>query len=106
MRTPAEALERLHRAEQSGALAAFADRYGLSLIVVFGSTARGEPTARDLDVAVGSRTGDLDPVRVVTALMELAGTEQIDLLDLDRAGPVARQHALVPGIPLHEHPAG
>jgi predicted nucleotidyltransferase len=106
MTTPGEALERLRRAEASGELARFADRHGLSLIVVFGSAARGEPLARDLDVAVGSRTGDLDPVRVITGLMDLSGTDKVDLLDLGRAGPVARQHALVPGEPLYEHLTG
>jgi predicted nucleotidyltransferase len=57
MTTPAEALERLRRAEASGELADLAERLGLGLIVAFGSAARGESTARDLDIAVGSRSG-------------------------------------------------
>jgi hypothetical protein len=58
---------------------------------------RGELDARNLDVAVGSRarTG-LDVVALICALMDLIDNDRIDLLDLDRAGPVARQHALVP----------
>ena len=106
MTTPAQALDRLRHAEASGELAALAERHGLSLVVVFGSAARGEPTARDLDVAVGSRLADLDAVRLVMELMDLTGSDAVDLLDLDRAGPVARQHALVPGEPLYEYPAG
>ncbi len=93
MTTPAQALDRLRQAEASGELAALAERHGLSLVVVFGSAARGEPTARDLDVAVGSRLADLDAVRLVMELMDLTGSDAVDLLDLDRAGPVARQHA-------------
>jgi predicted nucleotidyltransferase len=104
--TPAEALERLRRAEASGVLAELAERLGLGLVVAFGSAARGEATARDLDIAVASRSGDLHPTHVVLALMDLTGTDDVDLLDLDRAGPVARQHALVPGEPLYEFPPG
>lgn len=106
MTTPAAALERLRRAEIDGELAELALQHELSLVVVFGSAARGEPAPRDLDVAVMSRTGRLNPVAVVVALMELTGTDCVDLLDLDRAGPVARQHALVPGEPLYEFPPG
>ena len=100
--TPAEALERLRRAEASGELAVLAEGLSVGLVVAFGSAARGDSTARDLDIAVASRSGDLDPTVVVLALMDLTGTDDVDLLDLDRAGPVARQHALVPGEPLYE----
>jgi hypothetical protein len=43
---------------------------------------------------------------VITDLMELADTDRVDLLDLDRAGAVARRHALVPGEPLYEYRPG
>jgi hypothetical protein len=74
---------------------------------MFGSASRGQPDARDLDIAVGShtRTG-LDAVAVICALMDLVDSDHVDLLDLDRAGPVARQHALVPGDPLYEYRPG
>jgi hypothetical protein len=45
--------------------------------------------------SVHGRTG-LDVVALICALMDLIDNDRIDLLDLDRAGPVARQHALVP----------
>lgn len=107
MTTPAQALERLRAAERSGELARLADELGLALVVVFGSAERGEPAARDLDVAVGARSGTrLDLVAVVNALIDLTGFDRIDVMDLDRAGPVARQHALVPGDPLYEASEG
>lgn len=62
----------------SGELARLAERFGLGLVVVFGSAARGEPAARDLDIAVGSRRGRLDAAAVVVALMDLTGTEAVD----------------------------
>lgn len=106
MTTPTDGLRRLREAEASGLLGELADQLGLSLVVVFDSAARGAARPRDLDVAVGSRTGDLDPVAVVSALMDLVGIDEVDVLDLERAGPVARQHALVPGEPLYEFPVG
>lgn len=101
--SPVDAAHRLRSAAVDGRLNALADAHSLSLVVLFGSASRGQPDARDLDIAVGARarTG-LDVVAVICALMDLAGSDRVDLLDLDRAGPVARQHALVPGDPLYE----
>ncbi|HEX4101670.1 MAG: nucleotidyltransferase domain-containing protein [Pseudonocardiaceae bacterium] len=105
--SPLDAAHRLRGAAVDGRLEALADAYGLSLVVMFGSAARGQPDARDLDIAIGSRarTG-LDVVAVICALMDLVDSDRVDLLDLDRAGPVARQHALVPGDPLYEYRPG
>jgi predicted nucleotidyltransferase len=101
--TPAEALDALRAAERSGELGRLADEFGLALIVVFGSADRGEPDARDLDVAVSARPGTrVDPLVVVNALVDLTRFDGVDVMDLDRAGPVARQQALVPGEPLYE----
>ncbi len=105
--SPILAAQRLRSAAVEGRLASLAEMHSLSLVVLFGSASRGDPDAHDLDVAVGScaRSG-LDVVAVICALMDLADSDRIDLLDLDRAGPVARQHALVPGEPLYEYRAG
>ncbi|MGH3770602.1 MAG: nucleotidyltransferase family protein [Pseudonocardiaceae bacterium] len=105
--TPLDAARRLRDAAVDGRLETLADHHGLSLVVLFGSASRDQPDARDLDVAVGSRarTG-LDAVAVICALMDLVDHDRVDLLDLDRAGPVARQHALVPGDPLYEYRPG
>lgn len=105
--TPLDAARRLHDAAVDGRLEALADNHGLALVVMFGSASRGQPGARDLDVAVGSRArSGLDTLAVICALMDLVDHDRVDLLDLDRAGPVARQHALVPGDPLYEHQPG
>lgn len=105
--SPVDAAHRLRSAAVDGRLNALADAHSLSLVVLFGSASRGQPDAPDLDIAVGARarTG-LDVVAVICALMDLAGSDRVDLLDLDRAGPVARQHALVPGDPLYEYRPG
>lgn len=105
--TPVDAARRLRAAALDGRLEDLAGAHGLSLVVLFGSASTGEPGARDLDVAVGSRArSGLNVIGVICALMDLVGSDRVDLLDLDRAGPVARQHALVPGEPLYEYQAG
>lgn len=105
--SPLDAARRLGDAAADGRLETLAEAHGLSLVVMFGSASRGEPDARDLDIAVGSRarTG-LDVVTVICALMDLVDSDRVDLLDLDRAGPVARQHTPVPGDPLYEYRPG
>ncbi|HET9254388.1 MAG TPA: nucleotidyltransferase domain-containing protein [Pseudonocardiaceae bacterium] len=104
---PIGAARRLREAAVDGRLEALAEAHGLSLVVLFGSASRGEPDARDLDVAVGSRErARIDMIEVICALMELAEYDSVDLLDLDRAGPVACQRALVPGDPLYEYRRG
>ncbi|MGH3898823.1 MAG: nucleotidyltransferase family protein [Pseudonocardiaceae bacterium] len=105
--SPIDAAQRLRGAAVDGRLEALAKVHGLSLVVLFGSASRGQHDARDLDVAVGSRARNgLDVVTMICVLMELVDSDHIDLLDLDRAGPVARQHALVPGEPLYEYRPG
>lgn len=104
--TPAEALRTLRTAVEDGRLDDFVERHGLRLLVVFGSAERGEPTARDLDIAVSARPGErFDLLDLINALLDLTGSDDVDLLDLDRAGPVARQHALF-GEPLYESEPG
>ncbi|PZS37848.1 MAG: hypothetical protein DLM62_16950, partial [Pseudonocardiales bacterium] len=67
--SPVGAAHRLRSAAVDGRLEALADAHSLSLVVMFGSASRGQPDARDLDIAVGARarTG-LDVVTVICAL--------------------------------------
>ncbi|MEU6858035.1 nucleotidyltransferase domain-containing protein [Glycomyces sp. NPDC046736] len=103
MTTPVQALDRLRRAAASGALEALADRFGLDLVVVFGSTAKGAPQPRDLDIAVSSRGGrKLALLEVYEAFTAITGPCDIDVMVLDRADPVARYEALLGTIPLYE----
>lgn len=78
-----------------------AQRHGLDLVVAFGSAvlAPGEP--RDLDLAVRCPTR-IDVLAVLQDVYELTGFEEVDLLDLRRAGEVAAYEALEHGVVLHE----
>lgn len=94
-----EALRRLRAAVGDGRLDALADENGLRLLVLFGSAGRGE-AARDLDLAYLA-DHDTDHWRLLADLVDLAGTELIDLVDLAEANVLLRAEALV-GEPLLE----
>ncbi|THV40944.1 nucleotidyltransferase family protein [Glycomyces buryatensis] len=108
MTTPIEGLHRLRRAAASGELAALCERYGLDLLVVFGSTAKGKAEPRDLDIAVSTRRGRsrLALLDLYEALTAVTGPCDIDVMVLDRADPVARREALLGTIPIYEHTPG
>jgi len=72
---------------------------------VFGSTAQGAEDPRDLDVAVRLED-DARLLDVLEALVALTGVERLDVLDLNRAGVVARERALVGSIALYEREPG
>lgn len=105
--TPAEALQRLRGAAASGALGAFCLRHHVRVLTVFGSAGRGEENARDLDVGVlVERDKDFDLISAITELIELAGTDDVDLAHLNRGGPVIRERALVGSVLLYESRRG
>ena len=107
MTTPVQALDRLRRAATSGELGALSDRFGLDLVVVFGSTAKGAAAPKDLDIAVATRRGRRPALlELYEAFTELTGPCDIDVMVLDRADPVARYEALLGTIPLYEHTPG
>ncbi|ROP34583.1 hypothetical protein [Pseudokineococcus lusitanus] len=111
--TALQALATLRAAADDGRLAALCRRHDVDLVTAFGSAVRvdragaEEPAPRDLDVAVrfAGRRGDL--VAVVTDLVDLLGLAAVDVMDLGRAGVVARSRALGPAAePLHEAAPG
>jgi predicted nucleotidyltransferase len=105
--TPADGLVRLRAAAASGELDALCERHGVRVLTVFGSTARDEPTARDLDIGVLTEPGaHVDPLALIADLVALTGVQDIDLADLNRAGPVLRERALVGAVPLFENAPG
>jgi hypothetical protein len=53
--SPLDAARRLRGAAVDGRLEALAEMHDLSLVVMFGSASRGQPDARDLDLAPVSR---------------------------------------------------
>ena len=100
---PREGLSRLRAAALDGRLDELCRRHSIRVLTVFGGAARPDGDPRDLDVAVGFeplRAGDvlglLDDLSVIT------GSDDVDLLVLERAGPVARERALVQCLPLYE----
>lgn len=96
-----EVAERLRGDESHEVLDVLCRRYGVSLLVLFGSAAVGHPSPGDIDVA--ARFDRYEPGAVLAFLDELAEaarTDRLDLLVLNTAGPVAREQALVFGTPL------
>lgn len=73
--------------------------------MAFGSVLR--PTGVPHDVLAVRWAGqDIDVLGLLDELVELAGSSQLDLMDLASAGPVARERALVGGVPLVEDSPG
>ena len=75
---------------------------GLRLLVLFGSRARGEATARsDWDLGYLGETS-FDREGLLADVVAAAGTEAIDLVDLDRAGGLVRFRAARDAVVLFE----
>ncbi len=103
MTGPADGLARLRTAAGTGELDAFCARHRVRVLTVFGSAARGEPTARDLDIGLLVEFGHrFDLLAAVNELIELTGTDAVDVVHLNRGGPVIRERALAGSIGLYE----
>ena len=103
-------MRRLQAAADSGGLDDLAQRHGVRVMTVFGSTARGEPDARDLDIGVlfeagGPRRSLVDDGQLIHELEMLTGTV-IDVAVVDKAGPLFRDRALARAVPVWESEAG
>jgi predicted nucleotidyltransferase len=104
--TPQEGLAALQTAAESGELDKLCARHRVRVLTVFGSTARGEPNPRDLDVGVLFEPGtNPDYLAIIADLMELTGAN-VDFVHLNRGGPVIRERALVGSVALHESEHG
>lgn len=88
-------------AQQQG-LDELCSRLGIELLVLFGSAARAGQEPHDVDVAVRFTATSGDVLTLLNDLYLLTGFEDFDLLDLRRAGPVARERALVGCVPLYQ----
>ncbi len=99
----AEPLTRPYQAADDGRLAELCQRLGVVLVTVLGSAAQDAATARDLDVAVlfGQRTRSA-PLELINELVVITGTEDVDLMVLDEADPIARFNATAGALPLYE----
>jgi uncharacterized protein YutE (UPF0331/DUF86 family)/predicted nucleotidyltransferase len=101
------AVLRLRHAAELGGLDEFCARHQVRVLTVFGSAGRGEPHPRDLDVGLLTEPGAaLNTTVAVLDLVELAGTEFLDVADLARSGPVLRERALVGSVALYESEPG
>lgn len=78
---------------------------GLRLVLLFGSAARGEVGAEDLDLGVLG-TGPVDAVALTNQLVRRLGVQQVDVTDLRRADPVLLAQAARDGVPLYEGSPG
>lgn len=75
---------------------------GLRVLLLFGSRARGEShSASDWDFAYLA-DGTFDLPAFLGALVEIVGSDAIDLVDLDRAGGLLRFRAARDGVTLFE----
>lgn len=104
---PRAALGRLRGAASSGELDEACRRHRVRLLAAFGSATRPERDPGDLDLAVGFEhdvTGDL--LVLLEDLSRIAGTDRLDVMDLGRADPVARERGLVGTVPLFESERG
>lgn len=100
--SPRVALSRLSSAAESGELAALCRAYGIALMVAFGSVLDPQVEPRDLDLAVRGDTEQVDVLGLLDALARLGAGEQVDLMVLNHAGPVARERALVGALVLFQ----
>lgn len=103
--TPEQALAQLQTMAADGRLDELCDRLGIGLLVAFGSAATGPPPASDLDLAVRLHPGR-DLVVTTSALIAELHCDDIDVLDLDRAGIAARAAAFTNAVPLFEDEVG
>jgi len=78
---------------------------GYRLIVLFGSAARGEEWAGDVDIAVMGET-PLDLVAVTNTWIQSVGFQHIDICDLRRADPLLAILIARDGLALYEASAG
>jgi predicted nucleotidyltransferase len=79
---------------------------GLTLVVLFGSRARGDAWAHaDWDFGY---LGDasVEPLTIMAALAEATGSEHLDLVDLARASGLLRYRAARDGVLVYEATPG
>lgn len=105
--TPEQALGRLCDMAATGELDALCKRHDLDLLVVHGSVLEAGGDAGDVDIAVWPRRGGtFDLLDFLVALPDVLGLPQVDVMDLSRAGVVARGLALGHCEPLYERVEG
>jgi predicted nucleotidyltransferase len=83
-----------------------APRFGLRLIVAFGSQIRSAAAdPQDLDLAVVGST-PIDTIALTNAFIRALGFQNVDLVDLRRADPLLLALVAREGVPLYEAESG
>lgn len=98
------AMQTLERLRSDSGLEALCAQLGIDLLVVFGSAVREPEIANDVDLAYWG-DGSSSVVDVINAFTDRFG-EQLDILELRRAGTIARFEALGRGRILVERRPG
>jgi len=81
-------------------------RPDIQLVVLFGSTVRGD-THRDSDIDVGILAAEpFDPIDMTNEISGYLGTSRVDVVDLRRASPLLALEALRHGRVLYESNPG
>ena len=92
---------------RTGELDGFCARHHVDLLLVHGSVLDPEASAADLDVALWPPPdGNFDLLAFLTDLIDVVRYGEVDVMDLSRAGVVARGLALGLGEPLYERTGG
>lgn len=97
-----QAADRLVLLAQQEGLDEFCSALDVELLVLFGSAAVPDRQPHDVDLAVRFTSASGDVLRLLDDLYQLTGFEGYDIMDLRRAGPVARERALVGCVPLYQ----
>jgi predicted nucleotidyltransferase len=80
---------------------------GLRLVVLFGSAARGQTGAEDLDIGVlGGGGAAVDAVAITNQFVRRLAVQEVDVTDLARADPLLLAQAARDGVPLYESAGG
>lgn len=96
----------LTAAARTGRLDNLARRFGLRVLTVFGSTARGEADPRDLDVGVLFEPDAVGDVLSLLAELEVLTGTEVDLGVINTGSPLFRDRALGHGTLIWEAQAG
>lgn len=98
------AMQTLEQLRSDSGLEALCAQLGIDLLVVFGSAVREPEIANDIDLAYWG-DGSSSVVDVINEFTDRFG-EQLDILELRRAGTIARFEALARGRILVERQPG
>jgi len=103
---PPPRVARLRAAADAGEFDALCRRHRIRVLTVFGSAARDDPAARDLDIGVLLERGaPIDYLALINDLERITEAN-IDVVHLNPAGPVLRERALVGSVVLDESEPG